>query len=305
MPGPWHPRTKSFRPILDSTGRISCRSVRRCPLSLIPIGPIRSTRLLPANINDWASRQSNRPIRIRVCTAGGDDAPTLALGLAEAGADVFTIARRQQLLDHVIGALEGRPGNHGGIAADIGGTGHSGLKHAMASFDSTYGRVDILVNDVRSMMAKPLADIKIEEWDELQSRNVRSTFLLCQAIGKRMQDQEFGRIVNLLSILAERGMVNGTAFAASQAAVLSLTRTLAVELGRSNIRINALGSGWTTAEEIPLEIQQEELLVRYTPLRRKGHPRDIAPLLVYLCSEACEYVSGQPIYVDGGLNAHP
>ena len=175
----------------------------------------------------------------------------------------------------------------------------------MAAFDSTYGRVDILVNDVRSMMTKPLADIKIEEWDELQSRNVRSTFLLCQAVGKRMQDQEFGRIVNLLSILAERGMVNGTAFAASQAAVLSLTRTLAVELGRSNIRVNALGSGWTTAEEIPLEIQQEELLVRYTPLRRKGHPRDIAPLLVYLCSEACEYVSGQPIYVDGGLNAHP
>ena len=100
-------------------------------------------------------------------------------------------------------------------------------------------------------------------------------------------------------------MVNGSAFAASQAAVLSLTRSLAVELGTSNIRVNALGSGWTTAEDIPLEVQQEELLVRYTPLRRKGHPRDIGPLLVYLCSEFCDYSTGQPVYVDGGLNAHP
>ena len=100
-------------------------------------------------------------------------------------------------------------------------------------------------------------------------------------------------------------MVNGSAFAASQAAVLSLTRSLAVELGVDNIRVNALGSGWTTAEDIPLEVQQEELLVRYTPLRRKGHPRDIGPLLVYLASEACDYTTGQPVYVDGGLNAHP
>jgi NAD(P)-dependent dehydrogenase (short-subunit alcohol dehydrogenase family) len=100
-------------------------------------------------------------------------------------------------------------------------------------------------------------------------------------------------------------MVNGSAFAASQAAVLSLTRSLAVELGRSNIRVNALGTGWSTTEDIPLEVQREELLVRYTPLRRKGHPRDVGPLLVYLCSEACDYVTGQPVYVDGGLNAHP
>ena len=84
-----------------------------------------------------------------------------------------------------------------------------------------------------------------------------------------------------------------------------MTRSLAVELGTSNIRVNALGTGWTTAEEIPLEVQREELLVRYTPLRRKGHPRDIGPLMVYLASESCDYTTGQAVYVDGGLNAHP
>ncbi len=120
-----------------------------------------------------------------------------------------------------------------------------------------------------------------------------------------MVQRQYGRIVNVVSGLAERGMVNGSAFAASQAALLSLTRCLALELGPSNIRVNALGTGWFTVEDIPLEEQQQELLVRYTPLRRKGHPMDIGPLLVYFCSESCDYITGQPVYVDGGLNAHP
>jgi NAD(P)-dependent dehydrogenase (short-subunit alcohol dehydrogenase family) len=120
-----------------------------------------------------------------------------------------------------------------------------------------------------------------------------------------MVHQEYGRIVNLISVMAERGVINGSAFSSTQAGLLSLTRSLAVEWGRHNIRVNALGTGWTTAEDIPLEVQREELLVRYTPLRRKGVPRDIGPLLVYLCSESCDYSTGQPVYVDGGLNAHP
>lgn len=114
-----------------------------------------------------------------------------------------------------------------------------------------------------------------------------------------MVERKYGRIVNLISGLAERGMINASAFAASQAGILSLTRSLAVEWGRHNIRVNALGTSWSTAEDIPLEKQREELLVRYTPLRRKGHPRDIGPLLVYLCSEACDYTTGQAVYVDG------
>ncbi len=91
----------------------------------------------------------------------------------------------------------------------------------------------------------------------------------------------------------------------SQAAVLALTRSLAVEWSRFNIRINAIGTGLIDTEGQALEAQQEELAVRYTPLRRKGNPSDIGPLLVYLCSESCDYCTGQPVYIDGGLNAHP
>lgn len=236
-----------------------------------------------------------------LATAGGDEAPVLGQALAEAGAAVFIVARRQSLLDAALAVLPGRSGS--GVVAEAATP--SGLAEAMAAFDREHNRLDILVNDARSMFARPFTEITLAEWEEVQSRNVRATFLLCQEAGRRMVDQQYGRVVNLVSVLAERGMINGSAFSASQAALLSLTRSLAVEWGKHNVRVNALGAGWYSTEDIPLEAQQQELLVRYIPLRRKGHPRDIGSLLVYLCSEACDYSTGQPIYVDGGLNAHP
>ena len=241
-----------------------------------------------------------------LATAGGDQAPVLAQALAEAGAAVFAVARRQRHLDAIMNCLSGlgsAANGHAGVVADASAP--DGLAQAMAGLDTGHQAVDILVNDARSEFAKPFVEISLDEWEAIQSRNVRATFLLCQEVGKRMINRRYGRVVNIISELAERGMINGSAFAASQAAVLSLTRSLAVEWGRNNIRVNALGTGWFTAEDIPVEVQREELLVRYTPLRRKGHPRDIGPLLVYLCSEACEYSTGQAVYVDGGLNAHP
>ena len=242
-------------------------------------------------------------------TTGGDEAPFLAQYLVEAGASVFVIARTPERLEEALNALERGSnsersgGNSRGIAVSLADPG--GVRRAMEAFDFHFNRVDILVNDARSMLARPMTEISPDEWDEVHSRNAKATFLLCQAVGSRMVEQGYGRIVNLISELAERGMINGSAFAASQAALLSLTRSMAVEWGRSNIRVNALGTGWFSTEDLPLEDQQRELLVRYTPLRRKGHPRDIGPLLVYLCSESCDYSTGQPVYVDGGLNAHP
>lgn len=237
-----------------------------------------------------------------LATSGGDQAPFLAQALTEAGASVFTIASCQLLLDAVLDGLQSAESRDGAI---IETPSPAALNNAMMNFDRLYDRLDILVNDTRSMFAKPFFEITPDEWDEIHSRNVKGTFLMCQEAGRRMTQRGYGRIVNLVSELAERGMINGAAYSAGQASLLSLTRSLAVEWGKFNVRVNALGTGWFSAEDLPLEVQREELLVRYTPLRRLGHPRDIGPLLVYLCSEACDYSTGQPVYVDGGLNAHP
>lgn len=236
-----------------------------------------------------------------LATSGGDEAPQLTAALLEAGASVFTIARNVSQFEDILkktgGVIED------GIVANLAT--RDGVEMAMKAFKNRHDSVDILVNDVRSMFAKPFNQTTESEWDEIQFRNLKSTFLLSQQVGDLMIAKGYGRIVNIISVLAERGMINGATFSASQAGVLALTRSLAVEWGRHNIRVNALGVGWFTGQEIDLEVQQKELLVRYTPLRRKGVPSDIGPLLVYLASESCDYNTGQPIYIDGGLNAHP
>ena len=231
--------------------------------------------------------------------------PALAAALAEAGADVFAVARHSDATDAIRAAVTAITGKdtHGYTGRWDTPADANALLSAFA--DAHIPGADILVNDTRSFFAKPAAEITLPEWDELHARNVRATFMLSQAVGQRMLAQQYGRIVNVISNLAERGIHNCSAFSATQAAVLSLTRSLAVEWGRSEIRVNAVGSGWSTAEDIPLETQREELLVRYTPMRRKGHPRDLAAMLVYLCSPHCDYPSGQPVYIDGGANAHP
>ena len=233
-------------------------------------------------------------------TSGGEEAPFLAAALAESGASVFAVARTQALLDSVMDALPS--GSHGAVmnpGSDVS------AQRVLSEFDSRHDRIDVLVNDARSMFAAPLSDITTLYWEEVQTRNVKMPFLLSQQVLPRMAGREYGRVVNVFSELAERGMINGSAFAASQAALLSFTRSLAVEWGRHNIRVNALGTGCIDSTGQPIEQQLEELVVRYTPLRRKGRPEDIGPLLVYLCSESCDYSTGQPVYVDGGLNAHP
>ena len=239
-----------------------------------------------------------------VASSGGEETPQLAAALAEAGANIFAVARHQDAVDAIRSAVsattgEETPGYAGRWDDPAGAAG------VLASFAGRYLRADILVNDTRSFFAKPAADISMAEWDELHARNVRATFMLSQAVGQQMLAQQYGRIVNVISNLAERAVINCSAYSATQAAVLSFTRSLAVEWGRSEIRVNAVGSGWSTAEDIPLETQREELLVRYTPMRRKGTPRDLAAMLVYLCSPHCDYPSGQPVYIDGGSNAHP
>ncbi|MBM3943429.1 MAG: SDR family oxidoreductase [SAR202 cluster bacterium] len=265
--------------------------------------------------------------RALLYTAGGDEAPILAQALAEAGASVVVVSRKSPLAPPSTssgrGLYERGEGNGLSVGADLRvGPGQThrpaptgvtsmvadvttpqGVSQVMAALESGgHWPVDILVNDARSFFAKPASQISLAEWEAVQARNSRAVFLLCQALGAVMVRRGYGRIVNISSGLAERGLINGAAYCASQASVLALTRALALEWGPHNVRINALGTGWSSPQDTPPEVQQQEQLVRYIPLRRRGRPRDIAPLLVYLCSEVCDYVTGQPVYVDGGLN---
>ena len=134
-----------------------------------------------------------------LATSGGSEAPFLGQALIEAGASVFAVARTQALLDAVLDSL---PSGASGAVMDASVP--ESAKTVMERFDRAHSRVDILVNDPRSMFARPLEEIGADEWDAVQTRNAKAPFLLCQQVLPRMAKEEYGRVVNVVSELAER-----------------------------------------------------------------------------------------------------
>ena len=227
--------------------------------------------------------------------------PSLARALAEAGAKVFIMGRQPSVEDSMLQVAE-----VGGEALAQFGDGYDSVRveRALEAFIPIWGQVDILVNNSRAYLGKPFEETSGEEWEEVIRRNVGAAHHLCHRVGREMLRQGGGRIINVISGLAERGLWNSTAFCASQGAVLQLTKSLGLEWARKNVRVNAVGVGWMGEEGVSDEEAQKELLTRYIPLRRKSRPADVAPLVVYLASDACEFITGTAVYVDGGLMAH-
>ena len=227
--------------------------------------------------------------------------PFLAGALAEAGANVAIAGSKSSDMDDAAAAVEAQGRRALAVRTDL--TDAAQVEAMVAQTVSDLGSVDILVNNARAEFGKPFADVAESEWQTLMDFNVKSMFLCCQAAGKRMLAQGGGRIGNIGSGLALRGLWNSVAACASQGAVHQLTAALALEWGRNNVRVNGIGAGWITTE-VQTEEAQKELLVRYLPLRRKGHPTDLCGLLVYLASDACDFVTGQTVFIDGGALAH-
>lgn len=175
---------------------------------------------------------------------------------------------------------------------------------AVESLVGRYGRLDILVNAPQAELFRPVADVSDADLRGLFDRNVVSAFRWCRGAASQMARQRSGRIINFMSGLSRRGLANGAAFAMTQAALDAMTQSLALELAGTGVRVNGVGYGWVEPARRPLEEQQKERLVRFLPLRRKGHPDDLAGLLVYLASDGSSFVTGQTIFVDGGAMAH-
>ena len=227
--------------------------------------------------------------------------PFLAAALAEAGADVAIAGSARSDAADAAAAVEKQGRRALNIETDIMNAGD--VEAMVQQVVDEFGKVDILVNNACAEFGKPFEDVLESEWQTLMDFNVKSMYLCSQSAGKRMLAQESGRIVNIGSGLAVRGLWNSVAACAAAGAVHQLTTALALEWSRRGIRVNGIGAGWITTEE-QTEESQRELLVRYLPSRRKGHPTDLCGLLVYLASDACDFVTGQTIFIDGGALAH-
>lgn len=227
--------------------------------------------------------------------------PYFAGALAEAGADVAIAGLESSDMAEAAKAVESNGRNAVAIPTDL--TNASSVRDMVASAVEELGGVDILVNNARAEFGKRFELVTEDEWDRYMAFTLKSVFLTCRAVGDHMLERGGGHIVNIGSGLSQRGLWNSVAACAAQGAIHQITSSLALEWGRQGIRVNGIGAGWVTPQE-PSEDDQKELLVRYLPSRRKGHPNDLATLLVYLSSDACDFVTGQTIFIDGGALAH-
>ena len=229
----------------------------------------------------------------------------IALGLARAGADVALSARDEALLDEVRGDVEGLGRKAVVLPADV--TDAEACVRLADDAIAQLGRLDVLVNNAGgSSYMGAFTDLRFKGWEKTMRLNVDSIVHLSQAVGRHMLERGSGSVVNVASVAGLTATPTLAAYGASKAAVISLTKTLALEWGPQNVRVNALCPGWTRTD-LNKDLWSDEGLAAHmvstTGLKRWADAEEMVGPTVFLASDASSYVTGQSLVVDGGQTA--
>lgn len=244
--------------------------------------------------------------KVAIVTGGGKGiGRAIALGLAESGAKVMVAARTIAEIEAVADEILSKGGESVARTTDLM---HSDQIDALVEATvKAFGRIDILVNNAARSFFRPLMDLREDGFDKIFNTNVKGTFLLSRAAAKVMMQHGGGRIVNITSVAAERGAPMMGIYHASKAAVKMLTMCMATEWATMNILVNSVGPGMTKthfSQPIWSNPEIEQQLIARIPQRRLAEPEDIVGAVLFLCSEAAAFITGQTIYVDGGTLAN-
>ncbi len=228
----------------------------------------------------------------------------IARGFAEAGADVVPTSRRSEQVEETAREIEERGRRTLRAVSDVGD--RASLESLLSQCLETFGKVDILVNCAGRTKRAPTLDFAENDWNDIIETNLTGTLRACQVFGRHMLDREWGRIINIASLSTFVALYEVAAYAASKAAVASLTKSLAIEWAPRGICVNAIAPGvFLTAlnQKLLNETQRGQEFLLRTPMKRFGLVEELAGAAIFLASDAASFVNGEILVVDGGFLA--
>lgn len=227
---------------------------------------------------------------------------TIAIALAEAGADIAVLDRTPDCAE-TCAAVESLGRRFLTLTADLSQTSVAELNTLVEQVVAVLGRVDILVNNAGIIRRAPALEFSEADWDEVIQINLKAVFFLSQAVGRVMQKNGGGKIINIASMLSFQGGILVPSYTAAKSAVAGITRALANEWAGQGIHVNAIAPGYmATANTAPIraDADRNQAILSRIPAGRWGTPEDLKGVAVFLASEAAQYVQGAIIPVDGG-----
>ncbi len=255
-----------------------------------------------------------------VTGAGRGIGKAIALILAEAGADVTVVARTKEQIEQTAGDIRKLGRKALAIPADV--SQEDQVKKVVEQTVSQFGKIDILVNNAGIAVSKPVVIIPgaeiagftgkvsaqdeqttLQEWRQIIDTNLTGAFIFAQAVGPYMMKQRKGKVINTSSTAADQGLPRISAYSASKAGLSTFTRCLASEWGPFNINVNAIAPGIIRTDMVAHHLENpksKEAILQRIPLDRIAEPRDVALLVLFLASEASDYLTGQIFTIDGG-----
>jgi gluconate 5-dehydrogenase len=229
----------------------------------------------------------------------------MAEGLAEMGANLALCARKKERCEQAAEQLKSLGVRTLALACDVKNPDQ--VNGVVQQTLSQFGRIDILINNAGTSWGAPVEEMRLEHWNKVIETNLTGTFLFAQAVGKIMQPQRRGKIINIASVAGIQGappQFQAIGYHASKGGVIAFTKDLACKWGVHNIQVNAIAPGWfpTHMSEVVIERNREAFL-KNIPLGRFGSDHDLKGAAAFLASDASDFVTGHVLVVDGGQTA--